>query len=365
MAGIYVHVPFCHAKCAYCDFYSVADTRRRELFVERVGEEYAARREELGGAPVRTIYFGGGTPSILPHDSLRKLASFFPADNVEEFTIEVNPEDVTPDAVAAWREAGINRVSMGVQSLVDSELRAVRRRHSAADALEAVGTLRRGGIDNLSVDLIYGLPGQTPESFQYSLDTLMDRGVEHLSAYNLSYEPGTLLSRMLAEGRVAEASEETVVEMYARLCSTARVAGFEHYEISNFARPGFRSRHNSSYWDGTPYLGLGPGAHSLDCHGVRRYVSSNLRRYLEDAKAEVDEESATDRINDRIFTALRTSRGLDLSALTFQAAEAVRTAAAPFNANGDLIEAEGHLIIPEDKWLISNYIISELLLEGD
>lgn len=365
MAGIYVHVPFCHAKCAYCDFYSVADTWRRDLFVDCVGREYEARKHELGGEPVRTVYFGGGTPSILSGEAVRRLASYFPLGDVEEFTIEVNPEDVTPAAVDAWRAAGVNRVSMGVQSLVDDELRTVRRRHSAADALEAIDILRRSGIENLSVDLIYGLPGQTAASFQYSLDTLIGKGIEHLSAYNLSYEPGTLLSRMLAEGRISEASEDTVAEMYRRLCDSASGAGFEHYEISNFGLPGFRSRHNSSYWDGTPYLGLGPGAHSLDYAGTRRYVPSNLREYLAGAQAVVDEESETDKLNDRIFTALRTSRGLDVSALPKAQAEAVQASARPFIAAGSLVEKDGRLIIPEDKWLISNYIISELLLEAE
>ncbi|MBD5215460.1 MAG: radical SAM family heme chaperone HemW [Bacteroidales bacterium] len=365
MSGIYVHVPFCHAKCAYCDFYSLADTRRRSAFVDRVGQEYAARVDELGSSPVRTIYFGGGTPSILPADDFELLAAFFPKDEVEEFTIEVNPEDVTAEAVAAWRSAGVNRVSMGVQSLVDGELAVVRRRHSAADALQAIDTIRAGGIANLSVDLIYGLPGQTPETFQYSLDTLLTKGVEHLSAYNLSFEEGTLLTRMLREGRVAEASEDMIVEMYARLCTATRWAGLEHYEISNFGLPGFHSRHNSAYWDGTPYLGLGPGAHSLDCRGVRRFNSPDLRGYLAGASAIIDEEDETDVWNDRIITALRTARGLDLDSLPRQYAESVRAAARPFIATGDLVEKSGHLTIPEDKWLISNYLMTELLVSED
>lgn len=362
MAGIYVHVPFCHAKCAYCDFYSVADVRSRDGFVRGVGREYASRFEELGGAPVRTIYFGGGTPSILSPEAIVRLSSYFPRECVEEFTIEVNPEDVSPEAVEAWRSAGVNRVSMGVQSLIDDELHTVRRRHSATDALRAIDVIRRGGINNLSVDLIYGLPGQTPETFRFSLETLIAKGIEHLSAYNLSFEPGTLLSRMLADGRVKEADEETVVEMYNCLCSVARDAGFEHYEISNFARPGFYSRHNSSYWDSTPYLGLGPGAHSLDCTGVRRYNPSSLRDYLAGAMPVIDVENETDVCNDCIFTALRTARGLALDSLPEKYAETVRANARPFIASGDIIEKSGRLLIPEDKWFISNYIISELMV---
>ncbi|MDE6121249.1 MAG: coproporphyrinogen III oxidase family protein, partial [Muribaculaceae bacterium] len=191
MAGIYVHVPFCHAKCAYCDFYSLADTRRPGAFVEAVEREFQRRAGELGDSPVRTIYFGGGTPSILPGELFARLASFFPVAEAEEFTIEVNPEDVSPAAVGMWRNAGVNRVSIGIQSLVDTELRAVRRRHSAREAVRAIAMLRQGGISNISGDLIYGLPGQTPLSFKFSLDRLLETGISHLSAYNLGIEPGT------------------------------------------------------------------------------------------------------------------------------------------------------------------------------
>ena len=252
MAGIYVHVPFCRAKCAYCDFYSVARPEMAEAYVDAVIREFRLRRGELGDGAVRTLYFGGGTPSLLSPDQFALLSSYFDKDGIEEFTIEVNPDDVTPEKIDAWLQSGVNRISIGVQSLDDDELRSVGRRHNARQALDAIALIRSKGIDNISGDLIYGLPGQTLDSFRRSLEGLINAGITHLSAYSLSYEEGTLLWRRLQEGKVTPADEELTLAMYAALCEQARLARFEHYEISNFALPGYRSRHNSSYWRNVP-----------------------------------------------------------------------------------------------------------------
>ena len=365
MAGIYVHIPFCHSKCAYCDFYSLANTGRMVDFAGALSREWEARRHELGDSVVRTVYFGGGTPSILPPDSFRTIAALFPLESVEEFTIEVNPEDVSPANASVWKSAGVNRVSMGVQSLVDAELRDVGRRHDAAQALNAVECLLASGITNISCDLIYGLPGQTCDSWQTSLDGLLATGISHLSAYCLSYEPGTRLDRMRRQGRVAETDEDTLAQMYAMLCRAARVHGFDHYEISNFGRPGCHSMHNCSYWNGTPYLGLGPGAHSLGADGVRRYVRSDIKAYLSapsDVLA-IDEETHTDRLNDAILTGLRTSAGLDTAALSDKERAALQKNAAAHLRAGNLTADGSCLRVPEDRWLMCDAVIRDLFFD--
>lgn len=364
MAGIYVHVPFCTVKCAYCDFYSVARRDMADRYIDAVGREYAVRRNELGTEPVETLYFGGGTPSLLSPEQFKRLSSYFDKAGVGEFTIEVNPDDVSKDKIDAWLDAGVNRISIGVQSLDDDELRTVGRRHNAAQAIDAIALLRSKGITNISGDLIYGLPGQTVDSFRRSLAGLIDTGITHLSAYSLSYEEGTRLWRRLQEGRVEPADEELTEMMYDALCEGARAAGFEHYEISNFAKPGFRSRHNSSYWRGVPYLGLGPGAHSLDAVGIRRYVPSDIRAYINspESAALADAESDIDRANDSIMVSLRTAEGLDLSQFSVIQRQKIASAADPWIKSGKLSVTDIGYAVTEKGWLVSDAIIRDLML---
>jgi len=280
---------------------------------------------------------------------------------VEEFTIEVNPEDVNPDAVGLWAAMGVNRVSMGVQSLVDSELKSVGRRHSADDAIHAIEILKSGGMENISADLIYGLPGQTCESFAFSLNRLLDTGIQHLSAYLLSYEPGTLLWRRLQRGLVEEASEEMAYSMYRMLCHVARDRGFNHYEISNFALPEMESRHNSAYWTLEPYLGLGPGAHSLGADGIRRYNEPSLKEYMLNPVASIaEEETEEERLDDFLLISLRTQSGLNLSRLN-ENRRSQLLAAAENLPEGTLVREGDSLRIPESHWLRSDAIIRELL----
>ncbi len=365
MAGIYVHIPFCHSKCAYCDFYSIAGSRRVEEYTLALAKEWDARRAELSDLPINTIYFGGGTPSILSPEYLRRIANLFPREVVSEFTIEVNPEDVNPLSVAIWREFGVNRVSMGVQSLIDSELAFVGRRHSAADAIAAINCLRDCGISNISADLIYGLPGQTCESWQMSLDRLLSSSITHLSAYCLSYEPGTRLYLKRERGEIVETDDETLESMYHQLCYAATEAGFDHYEISNFAKPDCFSRHNSSYWDGTPYLGLGPGAHSLTADATRKYVPSSLNDYLAHPQtaAVVDSEDDTDRLNDRLLISLRTARGINLMSFSQSQKEYLLAAAQPHISAGRLLLNDSNLRVPESQWLLCDLVLRDLFFE--
>ncbi|MCM1067315.1 MAG: radical SAM family heme chaperone HemW [Muribaculaceae bacterium] len=366
MAGIYVHIPFCSAKCSYCDFYSLANHSRMSSYADAVEKEWRARAGELADEPVQTVYFGGGTPSVLPPADILRIASLFPFERVEECTIEVNPEGVNEQAVAAWRKAGVNRVSMGVQSLVDSELQAVGRRHTADDALRAIDCLQRCGIDNISADLIYGLPGQTTLSWQQSLARLLATGIRHLSAYCLSFEEGTRLTMQRNRGLVREASDELIEEMYTILCREAAAAGFEHYEISNFALTGYRSRHNGAYWTGTPYLGLGPGAHSLGADGLRRYVPSELRAYMAspETAVQVDEESATDRLNDLILVSLRTAEGINTELLPDAERTPLLQRATRSLASGALVRDGARLYIPEHRWLTSDAVIRDLFADN-
>lgn len=372
MAGLYIHIPFCRSRCAYCDFYSVG-LRAAEpaRFVDALIAELEGRAGDYP-RPFETVYIGGGTPSSLPVGELARLVrrAVAEASARAEVTVEVNPDDVTPSLVESLAEAGVNRVSMGVQSLVDSELGAITRRHDADGALRAVETLRGGGISNLSLDLIYGLPGQTPQSWMASVEGVLDLRPEHISAYLLSYEPGTRLTRDLAAGRIARATDSQAEEYYLTLCRSLSAAGYEHYEISNFALPGYRSGHNSSYWNtAVPYLGLGPSAHSYDGNNRRRANYASLRKYMDFPVDAADPElcetlTAEQKLDERIMLALRTAGGLALDDLPADGREALLDRARIALAAGNLVLSPrgDRLHIPEERWLIADAVISELFI---
>lgn len=365
--GLYIHVPFCHAKCAYCDFYSRPSAGMEEMMQKYVHEAVREIHQRTGDSSPRTVYLGGGTPSSLPESLLDVLLQSINFSETEETTIEVNPEDVNHTFGEWLNRSPINRVSMGVQSFDDRLLQTIGRRHTARQAAEAVQTLRRNGVRNLSLDLIYGLPGDTFEGWENSLHGLIDLNPEHISAYALSYEHGTRLHAALQQGKVAPTDNEVLVRMYHALCAVTAANGFHHYEISNFSHAGYHSRHNSSYWDSTPYIGIGPGAHSLDSNGDRSFHHHNLIKYISEgfsATLNPDPEDRNARFNDLIFTGLRTAQGLPLDRLSAFPRSWVKNL---------LLEAEvclraGHLVfenerlcIPEEHWLISDTIISGLM----
>lgn len=323
MAGVYVHVPFCRRRCIYCDFYTVGD--RLAVWSDYVSAVLAESRIRTGGrefsAVDNTLYIGGGTPSLIPADEFRRLADgLLPlVGQIGEFTIEVNPDDVTPALASAWREAGVNRVSMGVQSLVDDELRLIGRRHDAARAREAYDMLR-AEFDNISLDLMFGLPGQTTDSLRLSVEGIIAMNPEHVSVYSLMYEERTALTRLRDEGRIAEQPEQASADMFGMLSDMLADSGYEQYEISNYARPGFRSRHNSAYWQGTPYIGLGPGAHSYNGARMRTANLPDFRAYLAywnggvgECPAENETLGDEELREEMIMTRLRTREGLDLA----------------------------------------------------
>lgn len=366
MAGLYVHVPFCHAKCWYCDFYSMPAHQHIEAWMQALLNEWNVRKHDLE-EPVTTLYIGGGTPSNLPHDMLEKLITTLKQPSMTEITVEVNPEDVTDQLATTLKKNGVNRVSMGVQSLADAELQAVGRRHSAQKAIEAVELLRKSGINNLSLDLIYGLPYQTIESWQQSVKGILELHPEHISAYSLSYEDGTRLTAQLKNGKITETPQEVSAEMYEILCRLLKEAGYEHYEISNFALPGKRSQHNSAYWTFAPYLGLGPSAHSFT--NRRKYNPASLKEYVaaNGIIAKCEEENENEKLNDYIIVRLRTSDGINLQQVKqlfgTKAALHITNTAAPYLASGTMaLTPEGNLRITEKAWIVSDGIMCDFMM---
>ena len=324
MAGIYIHVPFCQSRCAYCDFYSTTLLAHRKAYVDTVCRELHHRQPELQGEAISTIYFGGGTPSTLSIEELKKILE--PLINLEnldntspEITLEANPDDLTEEYVQGLRTLPINRVSIGIQSFHDRTLRLVGRRHTAQEAIDAVHRLQRHGLTNISIDLIYGLPGETIDDWSYNLDQAVALGVKHISAYHLIYEEDTALWKLREQHRVEEADEELSVSLFTTLIDRLTEAGYQHYEISNFCLPSLHSRHNSSYWTGKKYLGCGPSAHSFN--GVsRQWNVASLEDYLKGVEAgqldvEVEELDLYTRYNDFVLTSIRTCWGMPLSRL--------------------------------------------------
>ncbi len=319
MSGLYIHIPYCASKCIYCDFYSVAKTSAKSkewatAYVDAVIRELETRREEIQ-EPLRTIYLGGGTPSLLPTPEIQRLltaiAKRVDTSQLSEVTIEVNPEDVTQEFADGLVETLINRVSMGVQTFNDEELRIIRRRHNGQRAVEAVAALRAAGFQNISLDLMYGLPEQTVNSFSESVKRCIRLGVEHISAYCLSIEEGTLLSRRVARREITVPDEEVCLQCSELLRHRLHEAGYEQYEISNYARPGYASQHNSSYWVGTPYVGLGPGAHSFDGKFRRTWNAADVANYIAGQRNSEEEIlDARDRYHETVMLGLRTRKGI-------------------------------------------------------
>lgn len=375
MAGVYVHIPFCASRCSYCDFFSTL--RLDEMghdYVEALIAEARLRKAELNGKPVKTLYMGGGTPSQLPLLLLARLIDGLKAtldlNAVQEFTLEANPDDVTPEWSAAVRALGVNRVSMGVQSFQDAVLRLVGRRHTARQAIDAVASLRHAGIDNISIDLIYGLPGQTLETWAESVRQAVDLRPQHISAYGLTYEPGTRLWQQRECGEVVEASEDQYLDMYRILVGLLQVAGYEHYEISNFALPGYRSRHNSSYWTETPYLGLGAAAHSYD-GTMRRSNPADLCGYIRritsgQPACQVEDLAWWERYDERVMLGLRTADGVDAHRLRSDFgdkawAHFVSEARRHIDAGNMVCTDDGRYILTSEGIVLSDSVMRDLM----
>ena len=374
---IYLHVPFCESRCTYCGFFSSVIPRnsrdlRYEAYADAVCKEISERRDEIAGTlNVNTLYIGGGTPSVLPLDVLSRIVHSLEAAIIrpgrgysswEEFTIEVNPEDIVEkgeEYVKGLLALGVNRVSMGAQSFDDEILKWMNRRHDSATAVEAFRLLRRCGVENISIDLIFGLPRLSEELWSETIGKALELEPEHISAYQLSIEEGSALERLIAQGKFTEATDEQCRRQYDLLCKRLGEAGYHHYEISNFALPGQEAVHNSAYWRRVPYVGLGPGAHSLSAGSVRSWNSGTLKDYSREEEVLTPEDIRVE----RIMLPLRTDVGLPESELRSLAGD----------ASVDHLLSEGALVlchserseetirIPEDHFFTSDDIIRDLI----
>ena len=317
-AMIYIHIPFCRNKCHYCNFFSLATKHGTLEIAEAICIEAKSRKEELHGQTVGSVYFGGGTPSLLPEREIDRMVDalncHFTIRSDAEITIEANPEDINKPKIKAWKAAGINRLSIGIQSFFEADLRYLHRSHNTEDALRALDIAMESDINNISADLIYGIPTLTLEEWMHNLNEIGRRKLDHLSAYALTVEPNTILQWRIGRQQAATPDETAQVEQFLALNRWANEGGYIHYEISNLCLPGMESRHNSGYWNGNHYLGLGPSAHSYNGK-IRKWNVAHLADYIAQAKAgqfypQSETLSTADRYNEYVMTALRTSTGI-------------------------------------------------------
>ncbi len=370
--GLYIHIPFCKSRCLYCDFYSTTcneslyDTYLKAVLLEITMRLCLDRKVRIG-----TIYMGGGTPSCLGGkriaDMLDYICNMLDVAEGAEITVEANPDDVTPELVDHLVRAGVNRVSLGAQTFDDQMLALLNRRHSAQQTLQAVRWLNEGGIWNVSLDLIYGLPGQTLAAFECDVHEVLSTHVPHVSAYSLMVEEGTPLARRVASGELTPADDELSRAMFERMLDILESEHFEQYEISNFAQFGHRSQHNSSYWKGVPYVGIGPGAHSFDGSN-RRFNLPDLQAYFKNPARpphEVEELTPMERANEAVMVSLRTKEGLHLGA--FQnvhgsaAFQYVMREAEPLLQQKLLQQADGRLSLTREGIFVSDMVMSKLM----
>lgn len=357
MAGIYVHIPFCKRRCLYCDFFSTTMLERREEYMTAILQEIAQRKDEAS-EPIRTIYIGGGTPSTLEAADIARILETIGTQDAREITMELNPGDATEAYMRAIRQAGINRLSIGIQSFKDNLLSLIGRRHTAQQAIEAVRMARQAGFDNLSIDLMYALPTQTMKDWKEDIETALSLGIQHISTYGLMYEEGTALTRMRDKGELEPMDEETENALYDYLCERLQQAGFVHYEVSNFALPGKEAMHNSAYWDHTPYIGIGAGAHSLTGR-VRSWNPDDLEAYIKGVTGDglqVTGETLTetDLYNERIMLGLRTRKGV--------AKEAIQGDVQPWIDQELLQNQDGRIRATQQGLHILNRIIESLMI---
>lgn len=377
MAGLYVHIPFCATRCSYCGFYSTTKLDLQDRYVDSLCREIALRKEYLSSYStdskaantiIRTIYIGGGTPSQLSRYSLEKL--FHAIDTYlecspEEVTMEVNPDDVTNDLAETISALHINRVSMGAQTFDDNRLKFLNRRHKSFQVERAIDILHEHGVGNISIDLMFGFPGQTCDSWKEDVRRAISLDIQHISAYSLMYEEGTRLYRMLKENMIKEIDEEVSLNMYNELINILCDAGYEHYEISNFAKKGYRAQHNSSYWHDIPYLGIGSAAHSYNIKS-RQWNVSDINKYIESISHDTvpftfESIDADTHYNDIVTTELRTSEGIDLSRLDDKYMQYIVKQAARHVADKTVVINDGHLKLTREGLYISDMIMSDLM----
>ena len=377
MAGIYLHIPFCKTRCIYCDFYSTTRSEMTDRYVSALCKELKLRKSYLDNEPVETIYFGGGTPSQLSKENFEKIFETIEKEynlaECREITLEANPDDLTPEYIKILASLPFNRISIGIQTFNEQTLRLLKRRHTAGQAISAVKECRMAGFQNISIDLMYGLPGETPESWKADLEEAVSLNVEHISAYHLIYEEGTPLYEMLQKHKVEEVDEDSSVDFFALMIDRLTQTGFQHYEISNFCKPDKYSRHNSSYWTGKKYLGCGPSAHSFNGN-TRQWNVSSLDKYIAgidkgNPDFEIEELDVTTRYNDFVITSLRTMWGLSLNRLEEEFGTEFKQYclenAQTYLDSGKLEMRDNTLFLSKEGIFISDGIMSDLLWVED
>lgn len=373
MPGIYIHIPFCKRRCIYCDFFSSTHSDLIDNYVDALCKELELRKDYLAHAPINTIYFGGGTPSQLSRENLEQIFSYiyktYKIDSEPEITLEANPDDLSPEYIRMLHSLPINRLSIGVQTFNEECLQLLQRRHSAQQAIEAINNCRNIGFNNISIDLIYGLPEETLSEWVYDLTKAISLNVQHISAYHLIYEEGTPLWKMQQKQQIKEIDEDSSLTFFSTLINQLTQAGFTHYEISNFCQSELYSRHNSSYWKGEKYLGCGASAHSYN--GIsRQWNISSLNDYIKGVKAnnpvfEIENLDLNTRYNDYIITSLRTMWGLSLSKLRAEFGDKLYNyclhMAAPYIKQKKLKTESDILRLTPEGIFISDGIMSDLL----
>jgi len=367
MAGLYIHIPFCKSKCAYCNFFSVVSDKQRADFVEALKKEAVNRKDYLGGDEVRTVYFGGGTPSLLKPAEiggiLDVLRQHYKITAAAEITLEANPDTVSKETLEEYNKLGINRLSVGIQSFFDDDLQYLSRKHDSKHAMQVLNWAREVGFQEVTLDLIYGIPTLTDEKWRRNLELFFTTGINHLSAYALTVEEKTALGQRIAKGLAAPVNEDSVIRQYGILVEMTRQHGFEHYEISNFARPGHYSKHNTIYWKGEKYLGLGPSAHSYD--GVsRQWNVAGVKDYCDSYSFEKEELTLDDRYNEYVMTSLRTCWGCDAGYIRNnfgeKYAKKFEKGVKNYILNGKMFQQDQKYILNDHGMLFADGIAAEL-----
>lgn len=377
MAGIYIHIPFCRKACTYCDFHFSTNLSNKTALLEALSHELEQRSGYLQGREVQTIYFGGGTPSLLDTSELKKLLETinqrYPVAATAEITLEANPDDLTAGKAAQLQAAGINRISIGIQSFSDAHLRWMNRAHTAEQAISSVKDAQAAGISNITIDLIYGIPGMTRQEWMENLQTAISLGIPHISAYCLTVEERTPLEKLVREKKVQESSDEEIEWQVDTMDELLADAGFRRYEISNFALPGRESRHNSAYWSGEWYLGAGPSAHSYNGTSREWNISSNAA-YIEGLRSgkkvsETEYIDETTAYNEYVMTRLRTWQGLDLSELRqkfmIDLLADFPDETTDLLAEGEAIVEDNHFRLTHEGRFFADAIAASLFLDKD
>ena len=373
MAGIYIHIPFCKQACHYCNFHFSTSLRHRDEMVTAICKEIDLQKDFLTNKNLTTIYFGGGTPSLLEtseiNQILERLSKNYSWENNIEITLEANPDDITTEKISKLRAGGVNRLSIGIQSFIDSELLASNRAHNSDESLKAVQICQDAGIDNLSIDIIYGMPNSTQDSWQYNIDKALELDVDHISSYALTVEPKTFLDRMVKKGGILLPKEIEVNKQYLQLIHSLTTAGYDHYEISNFAKPSRYAVHNTNYWMSVPYLGLGPSAHSYQ-PTFRQWNINNNAKYIKSISkgvipSEREQTKYADQFNEYIMTRLRTMWGVDLNELNNRFSSELKNVQkniAKYIKSQDVLLEDNHYRLTPKGKLLADGIASDLFL---